>query len=97
VGLGHYRDSARGQIIGDTDGLIKLLFDPSTRQLLGVHIIGSQATELVHLGQAVMIAGERIDYFLDTVFNYPTLTEVYKIAALNGFNKLGVSRPMEHL
>jgi len=97
VGIGYYRDSARGQILGDSDGLVKLLFDPRDRKLLGVHIVGTQAPELIHLGQAVMIEGGKLDYFIDTVFNYPTLAEVYKLAALNGFNKLDVSMPEEHL
>jgi NAD(P) transhydrogenase len=94
VGIGHYRDSARGQIIGDEDGLIKLLFTPDERKLLGVHIIGSEATELIHIGQAVMIHGGRLDYFIDTVFNYPTLAEVYKVAALNGLNKTHAALPV---
>jgi NAD(P) transhydrogenase len=94
VGLGRYHDCARGQIIGDDDGLIKLLFSPADRKLLGVHIIGSEATELIHIGQAVMIAGGKLDYFIDTVFNYPTLAEVYKIAALNGFNKTEAALPV---
>lgn len=89
VGIGKYVDTARGQIIGDDFGLLKLLFDPATRVLLGVHVIGTEATMLVHIGQAVMIYGGTIDYFVDTVFNYPTLAETYKIAALNGLNKLG--------
>jgi len=93
VGIGHYSDSARGQIIGDKHGLVKLLFDPEDRTLLGAHIIGSEASELVHVAQAVLINGGKIDYFLDTVFNYPTLAEVYKLAALNGFNKTRASRP----
>jgi len=97
VGIGYYRESARGQIIGDEDGLVKLLFDPDSHRLLGVHVIGAEATELIHLGQAVLINSGTIDYFLDTVFNYPTLAEVYKLAALNGFNKLPASRPMDHL
>ena len=97
VGVGYYRDSAQGQIIGDKEGLIKLLFDPGDHKLLGVHIIGSQASELIHLGQAVLINGGTIDYFIDTVFNYPTLAEVYKHAALNGFNKLDEALPMDHL
>lgn len=97
VGIGYYRESARGQIIGDEEGLIKLLFDPDSRELLGVHIIGAEATELIHVGQAVLINRGKIDYFLDTVFNYPTLAEVYKIAALEGFNKTPASRPMDHL
>jgi NAD(P) transhydrogenase len=97
TGIGYYKASARGQILGDIDGLIKLLFDPVSHELLGVHIIGSEATELIHVGQAVMINHGKLDYFLDTVFNYPTLAEVYKIAALNGFNKTPASRPMDHL
>jgi len=97
TGIGHYRDSARGQIIGDHDGLIKLLFDPGSRLLLGAHIIGYEATELIHLAQAALLSGAKIDYFIDTVFNYPTLAEVYKIAALNGFNQLEAARPLEHL
>lgn len=97
TGIGYYRASARGQILGDIDGLIKLLFDPETREVLGVHIIGSEATELIHIGQAVMVNKGKIDYFLDTVFNYPTLAEVYKIAALNGFNKTPAAKPMDHL
>ncbi len=97
TGIGYYQASARGQILGDIDGLIKLLFDPDSREILGVHIIGSEATELIHIGQAVMVNKGKIDYFLDTVFNYPTLAEVYKIAALNGFNKTPAARPMDHL
>ncbi len=89
AGIGEYFNTARGQIISDEDGLLKLLFDPTTRRLLGVHIIGTQATELVHIGQAVLLNNGTIDYFIDTVFNYPTLAEVYKIAALDGRNKLG--------
>ncbi|MCH7471714.1 Si-specific NAD(P)(+) transhydrogenase [bacterium] len=88
VGIGHYKDTARGQIIGDVDGLLKLLFDRHTHKLLGAHIIGEEATELIHLAQAVIINDGKIDYFVDTVLNYPTLTEVYKVAALNGLNKL---------
>jgi NAD(P) transhydrogenase len=93
TGVGRYRDSARGEIIGDEFGLVKLLFDPDSRALLGAHIIGSEATELIHIAQAVMISHGKIDYFIDTVFNYPTLAEVYKIAALNGFNKTRAARP----
>jgi NAD(P) transhydrogenase len=97
TGVGYYRDSARGQIIGDEDGIVKLLFHAETRELLGVHIIGAEATELIHMGQAVLINHGKIDYFIDTVFNYPTLAEVYKIAALNGFNKTKASLPMDHM
>jgi NAD(P) transhydrogenase len=88
VGLARYFELARGQIINDHDGLLKLVFDPSTRQLLGVHIIGERATELIHIGQAVMSLGGTLDYFVNTVFNYPTLAEAYKVAALDGFARL---------
>jgi NAD(P) transhydrogenase len=93
VGIGHYRDSAKGQILGDATGMIKLLFDPDSRKLLAVHVFGVEATELVHIGQAVMRAGGDIDYFVDTVFNYPTLAEVYKLAAVDGLHKLGAMEP----
>jgi NAD(P) transhydrogenase len=89
VGKARYREIARGQIIGDTTGLLKLIFHQETRQLLGVHIIGEGASELVHIGQAVMGFNGTIDYFVNTVFNYPTLAECYKIAALDGLNRLG--------
>jgi len=88
VGLGHYREVARGQILRDEDGLLKLIIDQRTRLVLGVHIIGTGATELIHIGQAVIALGGTLDYFLDTVFNYPTLAEAYKVAALNAANKL---------
>jgi len=88
VGLAYYRDTARGQIRGDTAGRLKLIFHRETREVLGVHIIGEGATELLHIGQAVMILKGTVDYFVDTVFNYPTLAECYKLAAFNGINKL---------
>ena len=78
----HYRDTARGQMVGDTTGMLKLLFDPDTREVLGVHIIGESAADLIHIGQAVMALGGTLDYFLDNAFNYPTLAECYKTAAL---------------
>ena len=89
VGRAHYREIARGQILGDRTGLLKLLFHRETRQLLGVHIIGAEAAELVHIGQAVLALAGRVDYFVDTVFNYPTLAECYKTAAFDGINRLG--------
>ena len=79
--------SARGQIIGDTTGFLKLIFHLKTMKLLGVHIIGEGASELVHIGQAVLTFGGTVDYFLETVFNYPTLAECYKTAALDGVNR----------
>ncbi|MGB8259387.1 MAG: Si-specific NAD(P)(+) transhydrogenase [Terracidiphilus sp.] len=88
VGMAYYRETARGQIRGDTTGRLKLLFDRYTRRILGVHIIGEGASELVHIGQAVMTMGGQIDYFIDTVFNYPTLAECYKVAAFNGLGRL---------
>jgi NAD(P) transhydrogenase len=88
TGLARYRDTARGQILGDDSGLFKMLFHRETRQLLGAHCIGTAATELIHIGQAVLGLGGGLDYFLTTVFNYPTLAECYKVAALNAANKL---------
>jgi NAD(P) transhydrogenase len=89
VGRAHYREIARGQILGDRTGLLKLIFHRETRQLLGVHIIGAEAAELVHIGQAVLAFGGTLDYFVDTVFNYPTLAECYKTAAFDGINRIG--------
>jgi NAD(P) transhydrogenase len=88
IGRAYYRDNARGQIVNDQEGLLKLVFDAKTRKLLGVHILGERATELVHVGQAVMTFGGTIDYFIDSVFNYPTLSEVYKYAAYDGLGRL---------
>lgn len=87
-GIARYREIARGQILGDDSGLLKLLFHREDRRLLGVHIIGTGATELLHIGQTVIGLGGGLDYFLRTVFNYPTLAECYKVAALNASNKL---------
>ena len=88
VGVAYYREIARGQIRGDTTGRLKLVFHRMTHALLGVHIIGEGASELVHIGQAVMSLGGTLDYFVDTVFNYPTLAECYKVAAFNGLNRV---------
>ena len=88
VGLAYYREIARGQIRGDTTGRLKIIFHRETRALLGIHIIGEGAAELIHIGQAVLTLGGTVDYFVDTVFNYPTLAECYKAAAFNGINKL---------
>ncbi len=90
VGVAYYREIARGQIRGDTTGRLKLIFHRETRALLGVHIIGEGASELVHIGQAVMALGGKLDYFVETVFNYPTLAECYKVAAFNGLNRVRV-------
>ena len=88
VGVAYYREIARGQIRGDTTGRLKLIFHRENLDLLGVHIIGEGASELLHIGQAVLILKGKVDYFVDTVFNYPTLAECYKAAAFNGLNKL---------
>jgi NAD(P) transhydrogenase len=88
VGLARYREIARGQISGDTNGMLKLLVAPETREVLGVHIFGSCAAELVHVGQAVIAMGGTVDYLIDTVFNYPTFAEAYKVAALDAMNRL---------
>jgi NAD(P) transhydrogenase len=88
VGVSRYRELARGQILGDMHGLLKILVCPNTRNLLGVHVFGTGATELVHVGQAVMSLGGTVDYLVDAVLNYPTLTEAYKVAALDATNKL---------
>jgi NAD(P) transhydrogenase len=88
VGMAFYRETARGQIRGDTTGRLKLIFHRETREILGVHIIGEGASELLHIGQAVMTLKGTVNYFVETVFNYPTLAECYKQAAFNGVNKL---------
>jgi NAD(P) transhydrogenase len=88
VGVAYYREIARGQIRGDTTGRLKLIFHRETREILGVHIIGEGASELLHIGQAVFALKGTMDYFVTTVFNYPTLAECYKAAAFNGLNKL---------
>jgi NAD(P) transhydrogenase len=87
-GTALFRDTARGKILGDLSGALKLLFHRDDRKLIGVHIIGEGATEMLHIGQAVMHFGGTPDYFVNTVFNYPTLAEAYKVAALNAINRL---------
>ncbi len=88
VGKAYYKEIARGQIIGDTIGMLKLIFHRENHKLLGVHIIGEGASELIHIGQTVMAFGGTVDYFINTVFNYPTLAECYKTAAFDGVNRL---------
>lgn len=88
VGVAYYREIARGQIRGDTTGRLKIIFHRETKEILGVHIIGEGASEILHIGQAVLILKGTVDYFVNTVFNYPTLAECYKAAAFNGLNKL---------
>ncbi|GMU93035.1 MAG: putative soluble pyridine nucleotide transhydrogenase [Candidatus Hydrogenedentota bacterium] len=89
IGIARYREVSKGKIMGDELGMLKLIFHQKTGRLLGVHILGDGASELVHIGQAVMSFGGSISYFVDTVFNYPTLAEAYKIAALNGLKRAG--------
>jgi NAD(P) transhydrogenase len=88
AGIAQYKELARGQLLGDDIGMLKLLIHQETRQILGVHAIGTNATELIHIGQAVMAFSGTVDYFINNVFNFPTLAEAYKVAALNGVNKL---------
>lgn len=88
VGVSRYRELARGQIIGDAHGMLKLLVSPADRKLLGVHCFGTGATELIHIGHAVMGCGGTVDYLVDAVFNYPTLAESYKVAALDVTNRM---------
>jgi NAD(P) transhydrogenase len=88
VGVSRYRELARGQIVGDSYGMLKLLVSVADRKLLGVHVFGTGATEIIHIGQAVMGCGGTVDYLVDAVFNYPTLAESYKVAALDATNKM---------
>jgi NAD(P) transhydrogenase len=88
IGRGSYEDSARGQIIGDMSGMIKLIFSPRERKLLGAHIIGEQASELIHIAAHVMMTGGAIDEFVRAVYNYPTLADLYKSAAYDGLDQL---------
>jgi len=88
AGKAHYREIARGQILGYHNGTLKMLFHQATRQLLGVHIIGEGASELIHIGQTALAFGATVDYFVNTVFNYPTLAEAYKVAAFDAANRM---------
>lgn len=88
TGVSHFYELARGQISGDHDGMLKLIFCPKTKKLYGVHIIGERSADMIHIGQAVISFGGTIDYFVDTVFNFPTISEAYKVAALNGLNRV---------
>ena len=87
-GIARFRETSRGQIMGISSGMLKLIVDIATRRVLGVHIIGEGATELIHIGQAVINLAGTIDYFIDNSFNYPTLAEAYKVAALDAWNRL---------
>ena len=88
VGRARYQDLSRGQIVGDMSGLVKLVFASDDRRLLGVHIVGEMASELVHVGQGCLHFGGTIDYFIQAVFNHPTLAEAYKYAAYDGLGNL---------
>jgi len=88
TGLARYAELAKGQMLGDEAGFLKLVFDPESLKLLGVHAIGDRAAEIVHIGQVILTMGAGIEYFRDAVFNYPTMAEAYKVAALDGLNKL---------
>jgi NAD(P) transhydrogenase len=87
-GIARFRETSRGHIMGLEQGLMKMIFSHKTRRLLGVHIIGEGATELIHIGQAVLNLKGGIDYFIENTFNYPTLAEAYKIAALDAWNRM---------
>jgi NAD(P) transhydrogenase len=88
IGVARYEEIAKGQIVGDETGMLKLLFHPETLKLLGVHAIGENATEIIHIGQMLLALDGTIEFFRDSVFNYPSFAEAYKVAALNGLNKL---------
>jgi NAD(P) transhydrogenase len=97
VGRARYRELARGQIVGDRWGLLKLMVEPDTQKILGVHIVGDNAAELIHIGQAVMTLGGDLQYFVDNVFNYPTLAEAYKTAAFQAMNLLRLAKAAEKI
>jgi NAD(P) transhydrogenase len=92
VGRAFFRDNARGQITGDTDGITKLIVERGTRKIVGVHVLGERASELVHIGQAALLAGATVDLFIEMVFNFPTLAESYKYAAYACLAELGAAR-----
>jgi NAD(P) transhydrogenase len=93
VGRAFYRDNARGKIVGDKDGVIKLVFERSTKKLLGCHCIGERASELVHIGQVVIQLGGGLETFIEMVFNYPTLGEAFKYAAYDALGNLAKGKP----
>jgi NAD(P) transhydrogenase len=88
IGIAKYEELAKGQMLGDEHGMLKILFSPKDQQILGVHIIGDRAAEIIHIGQVAMAVNAPLQFFRDTVFNYPTLAEAYKVAALDGLNKI---------
>jgi len=87
-GIARFKETSRGHIMGISSGMLKMIVDIGTRRVLGVHIIGEGATELIHIGQAVINLGGTVDYFIDNSFNFPTLAEAYKVAALDAWNRL---------
>jgi NAD(P) transhydrogenase len=91
VGIARFRETSRGHIMGVNTGFLKLLFSIESRRLLGAHIVGEGATELIHIGQAVINLGGTVDFFVNNTFNYPTLAEAYKIAGLDAWNRMGAS------
>ena len=97
VGVSRYRELARGQIAGDSYGMLKLLVSTEDLTLLGVHIFGTNATEMVHIGQAVMGCGGTVEYLVDAVFNYPTFSEAYKVAALDVDEQAARAEPVPGL
>ena len=90
IGRAKYKELARGQILSDDHGMLKLIFHKETKKLLGVHIIGTGATELVHIGQSALAFEATVEFFVNTVFNYPTLAEAYKVAAYNAMNQFQI-------
>jgi NAD(P) transhydrogenase len=88
IGVAKYAELAKGQMLGDEQGMLKILFSPTDQKILGVHIIGNRAAEIIHIGQCAMALNAPLQFFRDTVFNYPTLAEAYKVAALDGLNKI---------
>jgi len=86
--VARYEEIAKGQIVGDETGMLKILFQPDTLKALGVHAIGESTTEIIHIGQTLLVLSGTVEFFRDSVFNYPTFAEAYKVAALNGLNKL---------
>ncbi len=97
IGVARYSEIARGHIVGDQTGMLKLIFHRETLEILGVHCIGETATEIVHIGQAVMTLGGTVCYFTQTVFNYPTMAECYKVAALDGLNKVRLQKEVKKI
>lgn len=88
-GIAHFRETSRGHIMGLESGMLKMIFSLKTRRLLGIHIVGEGATELIHIGQAVLNLKGTVEYFVENTFNYPTLAEAYKIAGLDAWNRMG--------